>query len=340
MPLTPQPLTHLPTAPYPPFHPESYYRPPLDLAARGCLQSATEPRHVQRHNHGTHVCGAYPRPVAPDGPSLHAASQPRPSPSHIPARTSPRFVRPPCDSAERGCLQPAAEPRHVQRHKHARHVSGAYPRPDLHSRALPCMRLAPCRPAPPTALSPLPARTPTPFRMECPPLRLAKGGITKEGQLAAAFNQPLSFDTSGVTRMDEMFLVPTLAPTPSRALPCMRLAPEFIRARHAACAVAPPPTALSPPGTHLDPPLRMPTSCDSAVRKELQSAAQLRHVQRHKHEIHVFGAYPRPDLQPGPSLRAASQSRPSPPHLPARTSPRFVSPPLRLGRAQMPSTSR
>ena len=54
------------------------------------------------------------------------------------------------------------------------------------------------------------------------------------------FNQPLSFDTSSVTDMKQMFWVRTIAPTSSRALACMPLEPR---------------TALSSPDPHLDPAL-------------------------------------------------------------------------------------
>ena len=46
----------------------------------------------------------------------------RPTPCRLPARTSLRVACPPFDSAECGGVQPAAEPRHVQRHDHGLHV--------------------------------------------------------------------------------------------------------------------------------------------------------------------------------------------------------------------------
>ena len=83
-----------------------------------------------------------PRPLTSRGP-------------HLPPRRMPT----PCDSAVRGCLQSAADPRHVQGYNHAVHVRCAYLRPDLQPRALPSCRLrvAPAhrpltsRPAPPPA---------------------------------------------------------------------------------------------------------------------------------------------------------------------------------------------
>eukprot|EP00964_Phaeocystis_antarctica_P091494 scaffold58689_cov63-Phaeocystis_antarctica.AAC.1 len=59
-------------------------------------------------------------------PSLRAActSTPRPPLSRLAVHSSPYFMCRPCDSAGRGGVQPAAEPRHVQRHRHGLHVSG------------------------------------------------------------------------------------------------------------------------------------------------------------------------------------------------------------------------
>eukprot|EP00964_Phaeocystis_antarctica_P143392 scaffold108938_cov51-Phaeocystis_antarctica.AAC.3 len=49
----------------------------------------------------------------------------RPTPCHLPARTSPRISCPPSDSAVRDGVQPAAELRHVQGHDHALDVRRA-----------------------------------------------------------------------------------------------------------------------------------------------------------------------------------------------------------------------
>ena len=65
-----------------------------------------------------------------------------------------------------------------------------------------------------------------------------------------AFNQPLSFDTSSVTTMYNMFGVRS-----ARALGPQALRRAF--SVHAAC-VPPPPQALLPPGSHLAP-HRMPS---------------------------------------------------------------------------------
>ena len=46
-------------------------------------------------------------------------------------------------------------------------------------------------------------------------------------QDAAKFNQPLSFDLSGIPDMEDMFDVRVLAPTSSRALPCLSSAPPL-----------------------------------------------------------------------------------------------------------------
>ena len=141
-----------------------------------------------------------PRPLTSRGP-------------HLPPRRMPT----PCDSAVRGRLQSAADPRHVQGHNHGGHVLCAYPRPDNQPRALPCKGA--CASPPRTTLSPPGARKSP--RVVCPHLATR--------QDVAAFNQPLNLDTSKVTTMESMFYVRTLAPTSSR---------EPFPAK-AACAVAP-----------------------------------------------------------------------------------------------------
>eukprot|EP00964_Phaeocystis_antarctica_P072166 scaffold44095_cov50-Phaeocystis_antarctica.AAC.2 len=124
----------------------------------------------------------------------------RPTPSSLPAHTSPRIVRPPFDSAGRVGVQPAAQLRHVRRHNHVRHVRGALRAcsiapPNLHRRAL-----SPCMPLVCTAAGPHPpASRPTP--------RPASYALLSTRQGASAFNQPLSFDTSSVTTMYHMFSV-------------------------------------------------------------------------------------------------------------------------------------
>ena len=100
-------------------------------------------------------------------------------------------------------------------------------------------RARPLAPVPPHALPP-PGPHLAPYRMLLPSTR----------QTANAFNQPLSFDTSKVTNMNQMFYVRSaraLTPKPwvqSDLPPCMPLAP-------------PPPHALPPPGAHIAP-HRMP----------------------------------------------------------------------------------
>ena len=88
------------------------------------------------------------------------------------------------------------------------------PSPRTSSQALPCMRLAP-PPHPPPSRLPL-CTSPT-YRMTS----LA----TRQG--APKFNQPLSFDISGVTSMGTMFTVHSARALPrisSRILSCMPIA--------------------------------------------------------------------------------------------------------------------
>eukprot|EP00964_Phaeocystis_antarctica_P052428 scaffold30701_cov45-Phaeocystis_antarctica.AAC.1 len=99
-------------------------------------------------------------------------------------------------------------------------------------------------------------------------------------QYALAFNQPLTFDTSSVTNMDWMFDVHSSpCPVPQFAVaPCP--ARRVRRSR-------PPPAAPRP--SYLAP-HRMPFFRLSAARAGVQPAAELRHLQRHKHERHVLRA--------------------------------------------------
>eukprot|EP00964_Phaeocystis_antarctica_P153865 scaffold122303_cov48-Phaeocystis_antarctica.AAC.1 len=136
------------------------------------------------------MCVTSPRTSSRALPCMPLAPPPRPPPSRLPVHTSPRFMCRPCDSAARGGVQQAAELRHVQRHKHGRHVRGACPRPRTSSRALPCMRLAPAH----RAHRPLASR-PTPRPASCAVL------VTRQD--TREFNQPLSLDTSSVTSMED-----------------------------------------------------------------------------------------------------------------------------------------
>eukprot|EP00964_Phaeocystis_antarctica_P038133 scaffold21831_cov48-Phaeocystis_antarctica.AAC.1 len=114
-------------------------------------------------------------------------------------------------------------------------------------------------------------------------------------QSAKAFNQPLSFDTSSVTDMAYMFRV--------RSSPCPALNLQSSPPLHAACtAVA---RHLRPPGLHLAP-HRTPPFRLSAVRVGVQPAAELRHLQRHRHGLHVPGA-----LLPVPCSQSAAKSTPT-----------------------------
>ena len=84
-------------------------------------------------------------------------------------------------------------------------------------------------------------------------------------QYALAFNQPLSFDTSSVTRMTGMFAVrsaPTLAPS-------LQLYFSWALPVYAACVTATT-HALSPPGPHLVP-HRMPSFRLGSTRRRSTS---------------------------------------------------------------------
>ena len=136
---------------------------------------------------------------------------PPPGPYRAPHRKCP-----PSDSAARVDVQPAAELRHVQRHEHGRHVSGA-------------LRTRPTPPSPPPARCAYAAISPRPLSRlaPCP----ASYALLSTRQWAYAFNQPLSFDTSSVTNMADMLAVCRRALVPSHQLigpsPCMPLVPPL-----------------------------------------------------------------------------------------------------------------
>ena len=166
-------------------------------------------------------------------------------------------------------------------------------------------------------------------RLPRPTPRPASCALLSTRQAASKFNQPLSFDTSSVTDMQQMFQVRsahTLAPPSlhSRALfPCMPL----VRCRR------PTPSRPRPtprPASYI-PPL------DSAVCGGVQPAAELRHVQSHDHAQDVFRAPPTRAPCPrssaaGPSLPARCLRRRTHALPPPR--PRMPPPPL-----SMPSLS-
>ena len=178
-------------------------------------------------------------------------------------------------------VQSAGEFRHVQGHNHVRHVSGvlrAYPGP--HSlQSDPSRACAACATA-----APRPPRLPT--RIVC---RLSTWQDT------TAFNQPLSFDTSKVTRMSLMFyvrsardLLPSLESAPPRACRLRRRhpSPSRLLARTSRRTVCP--------------------LLNSAGRVGVQPAAELRHVQSHNHARHVLRA-----LRACPGPPRHSQSEPT-----------------------------
>ena len=140
--------------------------PAFDSAGRGGVQPTGGLRHVQRHGHGRHVRGALSVcPLYPQHFSrallVHAVLAPPPphTPSRLPNRTSPRIICPFRLCTGHDGLQPAAELRHVQSHRHVRHVLRALracPVPQPSVRHSQCMCAA-CAAAPPT---PSPASRP------------------------------------------------------------------------------------------------------------------------------------------------------------------------------------
>ena len=122
-------------------------------------------------------------------------------------------------SAGCACFQPAAERKHLQRHRHEPHVLCALPptpsapTPELgHTRTLRALLIRPSL----RATSPCHTRRPS---VDCP--------LWTRQATAYAFNQPLSFDTSSVTDMSLMFNVRfrlrLLPPLPSWATHARRV---------------------------------------------------------------------------------------------------------------------
>jgi len=127
----------------------------------------------------------------------------------------------PFDSAGSVGLQPAAELGHLQRHDHVLHVLRARSARALGPQALsrafsPCMPLV-CR-----------HHTPGPLASRLAPLPPHRMPSPSTGQEASAFNQPLSFDSSNVTDMRNMFYVRSaraLGPQALSQAPCMPTLP-------------------------------------------------------------------------------------------------------------------
>ena len=178
--------------------------------------------------------------------------------------------------------------------------------------------------------SPAASRLPvlcTSSRTVCPPF--------DSRQRASTFNQPLSFNTSSVTDMAYMFFVrssPSPAPSPQSSPP-LRAACTAV-ARH-----------LPPPGTLHLAPHRMPSVRLSAARVVVQPTAELRHLQRHDHALHVQRALlpvacSQSAVKPCPARRV-DRGRPPPPaswYSAPRTTPHALC--STLGSARRCSTGR
>ena len=207
-----------------------------DSAACEGVQPAAELRHVPRHGHALHaqgaLCSRVLRPQTPVEPSLARymrGHRPADHPPRLPGRPpQPRIVWPPFDSAGSEGIQPTAKLRHVPRHRNGRNAQGAprlYPAPGFQS----SLSLhAACAATAPSATS----------RIVC---------LLSTRQQAEEFNQPLSFDTSKVTTMEEMFEVHS-----TRALPT-----NSSRASLARCMRGCRPSATS---SHRMPPFRLGSS--------------------------------------------------------------------------------
>eukprot|EP00964_Phaeocystis_antarctica_P049665 scaffold28787_cov67-Phaeocystis_antarctica.AAC.2 len=285
----------------PPAAPRPVYRAPHRMpfsrlsAARVGVQPAAELRHLQRHKHELHVRGALlpvPYPISAAAPSPARCVPPRsvvhrllpPDPYTAPRTACPSYRL----SAVRVGVQPAAEPQHLQRHRHELHVLRALlpvPCPPICSRALPCT-----------------LRAPQSSTACCPTTRLV--GVQPDAELRH------------LQRHEHV-------PHVLRALlpPCP--APQSAAAPSPACCVRhgrPPPAAPRP--VHLAP-HHMPLFQRSAVRVGVQPAAELRNLQRHNHVRHVpstlLSACPAPQSAAAPSpARCVHRGRPPPAAPPTR----------------------
>ena len=180
------------------------------------------------------MCVPSPRPPAGPFPACRFALAPSPSPTALSPpgpHLDPRFVCPPCDSAGRVGLQPAAELRYVQRHKHAGHVQCACPRPVRPPQPSPSLRAA-CAvssPRPPPSHLSRPAARPRFVSSPCD--SAGRGGLQPAAEL------------QHVQRHDHV----------RNVCGARTHRPDFQpRAPFACMQRAAPPTALSPPGPHLD----------------------------------------------------------------------------------------
>ena len=145
-----------------------------------------------------------------------------------------------------------------------------------------------------------------------------------------------SWDTSSVTDMSYMFYVRSahaLAPSAFTARPSRRACRSCAAAGQCPPASRPAPHSASyalPPPSHTSLRIIRPPF-DSAVRVGVQPAAELRHVQRHGHELHVLRALsvcPRPPAFSRALSPFMPLAPPSPHARARRTSPRIVRPPF------------
>ena len=195
-----------------------------------CSKSAVEPSPLRA------ACAAVARRLLPPGP-------------HVVPHRMPSFRL----SAERGGVQPAAELRHLQRHGNELHVLRAplpvpCPQPAVEPPPARCVRRGHLR-----STSHLPGCSSP--RIMCPPFG--------SRQYAMAFNQPLSFDTSSVVSMFNMFSVRSARGPWPLASPCR------LRCHRS--------TRLPPAGPHLAPHHMCPPFDSTGLSRRLVRRQQTAH---------------------------------------------------------------
>ena len=223
------------------------HNPAPDTAGRVGVQPAAEFGHVKRYRHVRHVLGAPRVHHAPDpqlglSPAYHFA--PPSLRRHLARRASPRFVCSFSDWTGSVGVQPAAESRHIQRHRHGRHAVGAHARPAPSWATFTACRLCRRRSAAPcTSWRASP-------RLVCPPFDTAgRVGVQPAAESRHIQRHRHALDVLGAH---------------------LHTPPVSLHARTSPRSICP--------------------SFELAGLVGVQPAAESRHVQRHRHERHVFGA--------------------------------------------------
>eukprot|EP00964_Phaeocystis_antarctica_P128453 scaffold92250_cov61-Phaeocystis_antarctica.AAC.6 len=258
------------------LHPRAAFAPP----------SCHVPYRLLRHSHAPDV----PRALLPA--FARYLRRLRATLYRPPARIISCTMCPPFVSAGRVGIQPAAELRHLQRHRHVWHVLRALlPLPCSQSAVepSPARRVHRGRPPPPASWYTLHL---APHRMLSFRLSAASEGVQPAAELRHLQRHNHGSDVRRALHS------PCPAPNLQSSSPAVHASCAAV-----VCSLRPPFPARGSPRTP-----RMPSFRLSAVRVGVQPAAELRHLPRHHHVVHVRGALlpvPCPyNLQSSPALHA------------------------------------